>query len=139
MDTTTLVREQIDDGQATIQELLRRGIDVSSAFWLQTTDDDQWRYYIVTPRVDEQGSLQTYREVQTAIRGMTASLWINPLEVRILGTQAPLAKAVFTFQQRHPNTVRRGTHCPGDLLGMELVKNAYLYPLPTVAKEKVAS
>ena len=126
MDQATLVEHQIDDVPKLIDQLKRDNFDVKAAFWLYTSEADQWFLYLVSEIVDQLGTTAAYKIVYGSMRRM-AGLWINPFEVKLVGSDDPIAKAVVDFQaQMHapvPTRVRASR------LGNIYIDNAYIYPV----------
>ena len=52
MDQATLVEHQIDDVPRLIDQLKRDHFDVKAAFWLYTSESEQWFLYLVSDVVD---------------------------------------------------------------------------------------
>ena len=67
MDQATLVTNQIDDVTRVVAQLKRDSIDVNVAFWLYTSETDQWFLYIATDLVNRTGITDAYK---TALRSM---------------------------------------------------------------------
>jgi len=112
MDQATLVEHQIDDVPKLIDELKVDNFDVKAAFWLYTSEAGQWFLYLVSDVVDQKMKRLT-------------KLWIDPFEVKLVGTGDPVAKAVIDFvsKQHAPLATRvRGTN-----LGDVYIENAYIY------------
>jgi len=125
MDQATLVEHQIDDVPRLIEQLKHDSFDVKAAFWLYTSEADQWFLYLVSDVVGQKGITEAYKAVYKVMRGLT-DLWINPFEVKLVGPDDPIAKAVMIFltKQHAPLPMRvRGTN-----LGDIYIENAYVYP-----------
>jgi len=43
MDTSTLVRDTIDDGKHILDQLQQADFEVTAGFWLKESEDSQWR------------------------------------------------------------------------------------------------
>jgi len=63
MDQATLVEHQIYDVPRLIDQLKRDKIDVKAAFWLYTSEADQWFLYLVSGVVDRKGITEAYKLV----------------------------------------------------------------------------
>jgi hypothetical protein len=107
MDQGTLVEMQIEDGQRLIDELTRNGIAVTGAFWAKEADTGEWFLYLATPLVGEGGATRTaYRRINTVIREMPREqVAISPLEVKAIGPDDPVAKAVVSLRDRYSRKV----------------------------------
>ncbi|MGI8744371.1 MAG: hypothetical protein ACR2NN_17720 [Bryobacteraceae bacterium] len=55
-----LVEREIRDGARLLEELDRRGFDVSACFWYDVPDSPRWRLIIASKIVDREGSLRGY-------------------------------------------------------------------------------
>jgi hypothetical protein len=130
MDTDTLVDKQIDDGQKLVEELPRRGFEVTAAVWLKASEDGKWYFYIVSPAVDTEGIVKAYRRLHPLVRALPQPLWIDPLEIRLIGPSHPLAQDLMAIHGRVPGP----RVCPiwwrGTRLGNVSIEGAYLYPVP---------
>jgi hypothetical protein len=124
MDQATLVDHQIDDVPKLIDQLKRDNFDVKAAFWLYTSEADQWFLYLVSDVVAQQGITEAYKAVYKAMKRLT-DLWIDPFEVKLVDPGDPVAKAVINFlskqHARLPARVRRTN------LGDVYIENAYIY------------
>lgn len=130
MDTDTLVDQQIDDGQKLVEKLLRRGFEVTAAFWLKASEDGKWRFYLIAPVVDTVGLAEAARRLHPAIYAAPHSVWISPLEINLIGPSHPLAKGVIAMQDRFPAPATVPIRYRGNYLGGVSVEDAYLYPAP---------
>jgi hypothetical protein len=124
MDQATLVDNQIDDVPKLIDRLRRDNFDVKAAFWLYTSEAEQWFLYLVSDAVDRVGTTEAYKIVYRSMRQLT-DLWINPFEVKLVGPDDPIAKAVMDFRA----TARVPLPLPvrGSYLGKIYIENAYIY------------
>ena len=125
MDQATLVEHQIDDVPRLIERLNGDGFDAKAAFWLYTSEADQWFLYLVSDVVDQKGETEAYKIVYRALRRLTNAS-VNPFEVKLVGLDDPYAKAVIDFlSKRHapvPSRLR------STRLGDVYLERAYIYP-----------
>ena len=124
MDQATLVEHQIDDVPRLIDQLERDKIDVKAAFWLYTSEADQWFLYLVSDVVDRKGITEAYKLVYKAMRRLT-NLSINRFEVKLVSPGNPVAKAVIDFLSRQHAPL--ATWVRGTNLGDVYIENAYIY------------
>ena len=137
MDSDALVTEQIESGRTLADELRASKFDVEVAFWAKPSDDESWLLYLVTPLVDQQGSPAAYRLLHPVV-WRVANSWIDPLDVRVLGTADPMAVAVREltkprvvqgpFALPNPKPYAGATRVSGRRLGGIEVDAAYIYP-----------
>jgi hypothetical protein len=126
MDQSALVEHQIDDVPKLIDQLKRDNFDVKAAFWLYTSEADQWFLYIVSDMVDQVGSAQAYRYALRSMRQLPG-LWINPFEIKLIGSHEPIARAVTAFRANMHRPVP--TQVRGANLDKIYIENAYIYPV----------
>ena len=130
MDTESLVDNLIDDGQKLAEEVSQRGFPVTAAFWLRASEDDRWYFYIVSPVVDKEGLAQAYRRLHPLVRGVPEPMWIDPLEIKLIGPSNPIAQDVLAIHGRAPGPRVSPIRWGGKRLGNISVEGAYLYSLP---------
>jgi hypothetical protein len=124
MDQAALVEHQIDDVPGLIDQLGKDKFDVKAAFWLYTSEADQWFLYLVSDLVNQLGSTEAYKMVYQSMRSLP-SLSINPFEVKLVGPDEPIAKEVLNFQAKMRAPVP--TRVRGSQLGRIYIENAYIY------------
>jgi hypothetical protein len=130
MDTAPLVEDEIADGRKLIEQLVSDGFDVTVAFWIrfQFEEDGPW-FYIVSKIVDQEGLHPAYRAIHQALHRIPAPWgpWTSVTamgELKLVGVNDPLAKAVMAFHDRYPgrNRFRRPD------LANHRVEEIYIYP-----------
>lgn len=124
MDQAALVNRQFDDVPRLIGGLERNNFDVKTALWLYSSEADQWYLYLASDIVDQKGAAQAYRELGRSMRRLT-DLRIGQFDVKLIGPEHPLAKAVMEFQSISPDP--RPTHVRGANLGKVYIEDAYIY------------
>jgi hypothetical protein len=133
MDTDTLVKERIDDAAKLVKELPQEGFEVMAALWLKSTENDRWRFYIVSPIAETEALPQAYGRLHTLIRQRPQPFAIDPLEVRLIGPTDPIARDVLDILQRVRGPQVGPIRWSGIRLGNLSIDGAYLYPLPAPA------
>jgi hypothetical protein len=126
MDQAALVDHQIDDVTRLVDELRRDAFDVKAAFWLYTSEADQWFLYIASDAVDQKAITEAYKAINRAMRRIP-DLRIDRFEVKLVAPDDPVAKAVIDFQCRQH--ARLPTRIRATKLGEVYIENAYLYKL----------
>lgn len=126
MDSESLVINQIDDGKRLVNLLIERGFDVRAAFWVRTSEDGQWTLYIASPVVDEKGVAGAHRELYGVYRSIPDA-WALLSDVKLIGTNDPMAKEVVDIQARFPS--RMATRSRRDHLGDLAIDELYIYPI----------
>jgi hypothetical protein len=127
MDTGTLVRELREDGQKLVDRMRQNGFEVTTAFWLKPSQDDRWRFYVVSPLVEQEGPSKAYANLHPLIYQMPQPFSIDPLEVKLIGPTDPLAQDILAAQSRIPGPRFADIHWAGNMS----IEDAYLYALPS--------
>lgn len=123
MDKGTLVEKQIEDGRLLIDRLRAEGVSVTAAAWIKESESGWWYLYLATPLVGPGGAkTPAYRRVNAVLREMAEPLWVEPLDIKVVGPDSPVGKALHELQQRYPG--RYG----GPTLGGLGIEGAYIYP-----------
>jgi hypothetical protein len=131
MDQGTLVEMQIEDGRKLIDRLTEEGVPVTAAFWAKESESGQWFLYLATPLVGEDGATKpAYRRMNAVFRRMPAPFWIDPLEVKLIGTADPITQDVLAVHERAGKSRVWPVRWGGTRLGDLSVDGAYFYPLP---------
>ncbi len=128
MDQGPLVSEQIDAGARFLGEF-QKYVPVQAAFWLKDGEEGKWSLYVVSDQITDDNFDVAYGEV-VRIDGIIQDPWFDSFQVKFLGADDRLAKAVRDLPQRC-----RGRIPPrflGTLGGMS-VAELYIYPSPIPA------
>jgi hypothetical protein len=129
MVKASLVESDIEAGRLLLDELKK--IDshflVRSAFWLFRPETFDWRLFIATPLVDQQGPASAYTDVQGALRSLQPSGWISMQDISVLSPNDKLVKLM-----------KKSVHIPNDRPGVGFartrlddtyIEDAYVYSL----------
>jgi len=126
MDQGSLVTQQIDAGARFVHEFAKY-TPVQAAFWLKGTEDSQWFLYVAGEQIDDSNFDVAYGEV-IRIAAKMPDPWLDPFQVKVVGTKEPVAKAVLEIQEKFPGGLPTRYH--GRPLGGLSVEEAYIYPPP---------
>jgi hypothetical protein len=129
MDKSPLVIEQIDAGESLIREFTKR-FPVQAAFWLRERDNDEWYFYLASDQINDSNFDLAYGEVLRIVRPQE-SLWLDPFQVKVIGIDAPEAKAALGVRSKYPGKIPTRYH--GRHFGGLSVDEVYIYPLPLPA------
>jgi hypothetical protein len=133
VDTNILVNDLIEEGRRIVDQLPQDGFAVTAAFWLKAAEDGEWYFYIVSPVAEPERLSGAYGRLHTLIRQMPQTLWIDPLEVKLIAPSNPIAKDVLAIHKSALGPKGRPVRWSGNQLGNVRVEEAYLYPLPAAA------
>lgn len=127
MDSVILVEDKIEDGMRLLGRLGDAGFVVRAACWVKPAEKDRWSLYIVTPAVDEEGSLAAYGRVNRVLRSIQEEwvAWVTSSEIKLLGVNHPVAQALLANQQRFSGKMLTGDQIP--YFGGIQVEEVYLY------------
>src|SRR5437879_4674676 len=126
MDQEPLVMVRIDGGRRLIGWLAEEGVGVTAACWARE-EGGGWFLYLATDLVSEDGATkQAYRRLIAVMRRLPGPPGIDPLDVKLVGPNDPVARAVQELHERFPGSLplRSGDARFGGL-GVEEV---YVYP-----------
>jgi hypothetical protein len=129
MDSNPLVTEEIDAGA----ELIRRFqeyMPVEAAFWLNPSEDGAWALYIASPQMDVAKYDRGFAEILRIVREMKTP-YIDPFQVRLIGSDDPLAKAAVEINRKYPGPTP--TRFRGKNFGGVPVEDVYIYPAKHLA------
>ncbi len=124
MDQAALVDRQLDDVPRLICELRRDQFDVKAAFWLYRSEADQWYLYLASDIVDQKGLKEAYKALDRS-RSRLTDLRIGPFDIKLVGPDHPIAKAVMQTQTVLP--AQFPTRMRGANLGGVFIEDAYIY------------
>jgi hypothetical protein len=129
VDQGPLVTEQIDAGAKLANEF-HKWAPLQAAFWLKESEDGQWYLYLVSDQINDTNFDLAYAEVHRLL-GRGPHLWLELFEVKVRGTDDPIAKAVIALQQKYPGPL--ATRLRNRMLGGVSVEEVYIYPIPVPA------
>jgi hypothetical protein len=124
MDKNALVTEEIDAGAELIQRF-QEHMAVDTAFWLNPSDDGSWLLYIASPRMDVAKFDIGFAEILRLVHEMKTP-YIDPFQVRLIGSDHPLARAAIEMGRRYSGTMP--TRFRGTSFGGVPVEEVYIYP-----------
>jgi hypothetical protein len=80
MGKAALVEPDIDAGAALVKALDNANIDVTSAFWLLSSDGGDWSLYVASPLVDRLGPHAVYSKIRSALeRSMLRTIRLDDI------------------------------------------------------------
>ncbi|OGG15380.1 hypothetical protein A3D77_07615 [Candidatus Gottesmanbacteria bacterium RIFCSPHIGHO2_02_FULL_39_11] len=74
MDTKILVDKYITEGKTLLKNLDSKKFPVNAAMWFYDQNSDSWKYVISSSRVDEEGPLKVYQDIQSYLGNNIISL-----------------------------------------------------------------
>ena len=126
MDQGPLVMPQIEAGARLVKEFDAYK-PISAAFWLKEGESRNWYLYLASDQIDDSNFDLAYLEVIRITR-KNPDPWFDPFQVKVVGSNAPVARDVIAIQQKFPS--KMAMRLPGHPFGGRSVEDAYIYPLP---------
>jgi hypothetical protein len=124
MAESSLVTEEID-AAAQLVSAFGNQRPVKAAFWLKGADDHQRYLYIASDAIDVGNLFDAYLEVGRIARAMQ-SPWLDPLRVKLIAGDDPLALAATNILKKFPSPLP--TRIAGGRFGDVTVDDVYIYP-----------
>src|SRR2546425_13369387 len=100
MDQGPLVTEQIDAGAKLINEFDKYK-PVQAAFWVKESVDGQWYLYLASDQIDDSNFDLAYGEILRML-GSGPHLWLDPFQVKVIGVEDQMTKAVLDLMHKYP-------------------------------------
>jgi hypothetical protein len=114
-----------DSGRQIIEELDRVDFDVVAAFWLYSSEFNEWRLMIASPVVDASGPKAAYTIVQEALKRFSFDPSVLALHnISVLGRDDPLVH-LFRNAIRFPGL--GGTRLTRYRVSGVFIEDAYIY------------
>lgn len=124
MDTSPLVRDEIDAGREFLKEL-DAYMPVIAACWLRGSEDKERYLYAALDGLTHDKIDVAYGEVFRIAQAMK-DLYIDPFRVKLINKDHPVAKAVTEMYRRYSGRIP--TTVSGRSLAGMAVAEAYIYP-----------
>jgi hypothetical protein len=129
MDQGPLVTEQIDAGAKLASEFDKR-TPLQVVFWLKAREDGQWLLYLASDQINDSNFDLAYGEVLRLL-SPGSNMWLDPFQVKVSGTDNPLAKEVLAIEQKYGGKL--AMRLRSLMLGGIYVDEVYIYPIPVPA------
>jgi len=126
--------EQIDAGRKFLDEF-ERCVPVRAAFWLKASEDSGRYLHIASDHITDQNIAVAYGEV-LRLGAMIQDPRFDPFQVKLIGVDNPLARAVLDIYQRFP--ARIPTRVGSMNFGGSSIEGLYIYP-PAVSTSSKSS
>jgi hypothetical protein len=124
MDQATLVGLDIEAGRRILRHLDEASFKVSVAFWLFSSDRQDWRLWIATPVVDKVGKRDAYLRLGDILRAAEPELLIHP-GVHLV---SPKEKLIRSLRRIFGKTASvEGMRLGNNLIDGIFIEDAYVY------------
>lgn len=129
MDQNSLVNEAVDAGANFIRQF-DKAFSVRAAFWAKFEGEWRWQLYIVSDCFDDSNIRDRYGAI-IRIANANPTPFLDPVQVKPIPTDDPLARAVIQFHDLYPG--RPATRLGGGTFGGREIEGVYIYPSPLAA------
>ncbi|MGB9243216.1 MAG: hypothetical protein WCC03_07690 [Candidatus Acidiferrales bacterium] len=139
MAQETVVKEQLTQwaifsGYSLTQQLLDTDFELVCSFWLYTSEPNEWRLIVSSPRVETEGTLESYERIRHIIRAADSSFNWSSYAITVLRPDAPVVRAIRSlgsFRLSEIADTMRQTPAPkrvdlANLAGV-FIEDAYIY------------
>jgi hypothetical protein len=116
----------IGAGGALVRKLDERGLQPDDAFWLYSSDTQEWKLVIAEVKFGKQGPRETYRQIQNAI----AALDNEPISldsVALARPDAPMVSLLRSAVRTGPGI--NGIRFTNNVINGTVIEDAYIYRL----------
>ncbi|HTD45041.1 MAG TPA: hypothetical protein VK687_12705 [Bryobacteraceae bacterium] len=124
MDQATLVGLDIEAGRRILRYLDEASFKVSAAFWLFSSERQDWRLWIATPLVDKAGKRDAYLRLGDILRTTEPELLIHP----VVHLVSPKEKLIRSLRRIFGKTASvEGMRLGNNLIDGTFIEDAYVY------------
>ena len=124
MDTSPLVRDEIDAGREFLKQL-DAFKPVVAACWLREDEDAERYLYVALDGLTQDQIRVAYGEVSRITQAMK-DIYVDPFRVKLITPDHPVAKAVMELYRRHSGRIP--TPLNGRSLAGVPATEVYIYP-----------
>jgi hypothetical protein len=104
MDSDALVNEKIDAGAKFLHHF-DKAWPLKVAFWLKENSEDSWHLYAASDKIENATIARAY-QYAVRIAQESGDPLLDPFEIKLLSTDAPLARSVWEVRQRYPEALK---------------------------------
>jgi hypothetical protein len=80
MYKTILVETDLEQGRRMVEELSKRQVHITAAFWYHYEDEDDWKLVVVSPDVEDKGPKALYTMISQMLSDLSSDP-TRPLQV----------------------------------------------------------
>jgi hypothetical protein len=124
MDTSPLVRDEIDAGAEFLKRLNAYRL-VKAACWLRKSEDEERYLYVALEALTAENTDSAYDEV-LRIAGEMKDQYLDPFRVKVIAPEHRVAQALAEIYRRFPGRVP--TWLNGRTFAGMAVAEVYIYP-----------
>jgi len=125
MDKTALVERNIEDGIRLLEALDQADFQVSVALWLYVAEDEEWRFMVASPLVDQRGTKESYAFFQGVLARLFPPSGISLKQVSVVSPKHDLIKLFRGAVHTGPGI--SGIRFTGNTINDVFIEDAYIY------------
>lgn len=125
MDKTALVERNIEDGRRLLEALDEADFQVSVALWLYVVEDEEWRFMVASPLVDQRGTKESYAFIQGVLALLSPPSGISLKQVSVVSPKHELLKLFRVAVRTGPGI--SGIRFTGNTINNVFIEDAYIY------------
>lgn len=125
MDKPILVEENIEAGKRLLEALDSKHFRVSAALWFYLTEEEDWRFIIASPVVEEKDLKKSYALVQTTLQHLSPPSGILLKHISIVSPKHELIKLLRVGIRTGPGI--SGIRFARNTVNNVFIEDAYIY------------
>jgi len=125
MDKTALVEKNLEDGRRLLEALDEADFQVSAAMWLYVAEDEEWRFMVASPLVDQRGTKASYAFIQDVLARLSPPSGISLKQVSVVSPKQDLIKLFRVAVRTGPDI--SGIRFTGNTINNVFIEDAYIY------------
>jgi hypothetical protein len=128
MATTTLVSQEIEEGQRLIDALNEANLSIDSALWIYSSESETWELMLTSPTCDREGSLPAYREILSVFREVEPKLKIDWTSLTVVSPKNEFIKGLRQLQLNWHIDLT-GKRLVNNVVKEFLIEDGYVYQI----------
>lgn len=123
MDSKILVDKNITDGRKLLESLDAYKYPVNAAMWFYDQNSDTWKYIISTSKIDKEGPLKVYQDIQSYIKH---NINIPLKDITVVSPENNLMKILKSAIKTNPHAIS-GIRFSKNTIDNFFIEDAYIY------------
>lgn len=125
MDKTTLVEKNIEEGRGLLLALDSAGFRVSAALWFYVAEDEEWRFMVASPVIDEKGPRESYAIIQETLERLSPPSEISLKQISVISPSHDLVRLLRVAIHTGPGV--SGIRFTRNTINNVFIEDAYIY------------
>lgn len=125
MDKTALVEKNIEEGKRLLLALDSAGFQALAALWFYVAEDEEWRFMVASPVIDEQGPRKSYAFIQKTLAGLSRPSEIQLKQISVLSPSHDLVRLLKVAIRTTPGV--SGIRFTRNTINNVFIEDAYIY------------